>query len=432
MGLFKRCDHKARQRDRCDCAWWGSFQYDGRLHRVSLEKWGNEDIQSKEQAKAVYDRFRHAVREGRASEKEDRGAEGSITFNRFADVYIDRYVRANALASADTIEYRMATLRDWFGPKLLREIRTADVEDFVAMLKVPALLTRNRTVLQIRRPATINRYLSLLRHMFNWAEGREYIERTPLRRGNVALVRQEQEDNHRHRRVTPDEEGRLLAQSAPHLKVMIIIALDTGARRGEMLGLTWADIDARPNWIRFRGATTKSGKTRFVPISTVRLQVVLDFLRVDAAGERKASDVRVLSNPTDEPIKYFQTAWHAAVLRAHGVKPKRAGERGDRRTGRLTAGCLEALRRTDLHWHDLRHEYASRLAERNVPLSQIRDLLGHHSIVTTERYDNQTPDALMAAVRSWRLAHLSQWLHIRRRRARKTRALLSAKLTVTR
>jgi site-specific recombinase XerD len=46
---------------------------------------------------------------------------------------------------------------------------------------------------------------------------------------------------------------------------------------------------------------------------------------------------------------------------------------------------------TDLCWHDLRHEYASRLAERGVPLSQSRDLLGHSSIVTTERYDNQSP-----------------------------------------
>jgi hypothetical protein len=48
--------------------------------------------------------------------------------------------------------------------------------------------------------------------------------------------------------------------------------------------------------------------------------------------------------------------------------------------------------------HDLRDEYAS-LAERGVPLSQIRDLLGHHSIVTTERYDTQTADALMASAK---------------------------------
>jgi len=58
----------------------------------------------------------------------------------------------------------------------------------------------------------------------------------------------------------------------------------------------------------------------------------------------------------------------------------------------------QRLREINLHWHDLRHEYASRLVERNVPLAQVRDLLGHASIVTTERHDNQRLEALQAAV----------------------------------
>ena len=56
------------------------------------------------------------------------------------------------------------------------------------------------------------------------------------------------------------------------------------------------------------------------------------------------------------------------------------------------------LQSEDLHWHDLRHEYSSRLVERGVPLAQVRDLLGHASILTTERYDNQRLEALQAAV----------------------------------
>jgi site-specific recombinase XerD len=52
-----------------------------------------------------------------------------------------------------------------------------------------------------------------------------------------------------------------------------------------------------------------------------------------------------------------------------------------------------------LRWHDLWHEYASRLVERGVPLSQVRDLLGHASIVTTEHCDNQKPEVLMAAAK---------------------------------
>ena len=59
--------------------------------------------------------------------------------------------------------------------------------------------------------------------------------------------------------------------------------------------------------------------------------------------------------------------------------------------------CGEQFRRINLHWHDLRHEYASRLVERGVPLAQVRDLLGHASITTTERYDNQKLENLQAA-----------------------------------
>ena len=60
--------------------------------------------------------------------------------------------------------------------------------------------------------------------------------------------------------------------------------------------------------------------------------------------------------------------------------------------------CQLAFRRINLHWHDLRHEYASRLVERGVPLAQVRDLLGHASITTTERYDNQKLENLQVAV----------------------------------
>jgi hypothetical protein len=82
-----------------------------------------------------------------------------------------------------------------------------------------------------------------------------------------------------------------------------------------------------------------------------------------------------------------------AVLKAHGVAPHwRKGSYKD-----LSAECQERFREINLHWHDLRHEYASRLVERGVPLAQVRDLFGHASILT-ERYDNQRMEALQAAV----------------------------------
>ena len=120
----------------------------------------------------------------------------------------------------------------------------------------------------------------------------------------------------------------------------------------------------------------------------------MDWLRVDADGEKKPAEALVFSDETGEPIGRIRTAWVTAVLKAHDVKP----EWKSYNWTALTPACQQEFRRINLHWHDLRHEYASRLVERGVPLAQVRDLLGHASITTTERYDNQKLENLQAAV----------------------------------
>jgi integrase len=208
------------------------------------------------------------------------------------------------------------------------------------------------------------------------------------------LIRLELEDNVRRRRINPTEEASLLRVASPLLRSMIITAIDTGMRRGEMLALRFADIDWTRRLITLRGATTKSGRTRVVPIGTARLMAVLEWLRLDASGGDKTDDTPVFSNEVGEATKTVRRAWTLAILKAHGIAPKwRTGTYKD-----LAAESLQQLQAIDLHWHDLRHEYASRLVERGVPLAQVRDLLGHASIVTTERYDNQRLEALQAAV----------------------------------
>src|ERR1035437_7297681 len=179
MGLYKLCEHKGRARDRCQHAWWGSFKHKGRLHRESLPRWGNCAIDSKAQAGAVLDRMREAIRAGKCSSQEVEPTE-QLTFARFAEDYIARYVEAQKLASADTIKYRMAPLAEHFGTMTLSDIQTSHIEDYQAKLKEPALLSKHHRNLRVRRPATINRYLSLLRHMFNWAVGRGYLQQTPF------------------------------------------------------------------------------------------------------------------------------------------------------------------------------------------------------------------------------------------------------------
>ena len=120
---------------------------------------------------------------------------------------------------------------------------------------------------------------------------------------------------------------------------------------------------------------------------------MLEWLQLEADGEKKPNDALVFSDEIGEPVGRFRTAWITAVAKAHGIKPewKAYGWRA------LTPECNEEFRRIDLHWHDLRREHASRLVEKGVPLAQVRDLLGHASITTTERYDNQKLENLQAA-----------------------------------
>ena len=395
MGLYKLCEHKGRAQDRCKHTWWGAFQYQGKLHRKSLAQWANTEIRTKAQAQAVFERMKEAIRSGDLQKHDVHSNLGPLTFAKFADIYAEKHARAKGLALAKTIDYRLKPLIDYFGPRRLVDIKTADVEDFIAELRKPRRVSRQTG--RKLKPASINRHLELLRHMFNWAIGREYIDRTPFRRGSETLVRPLLEDNGRRRRVSAEEEQRLLSGAPAILRALLVAALDTGMRRGEMLALRFSDIDWRHRLIVLRGPTTKSGRTRVVPIGTQRLIAVLEWLRLDADGQRKPDDAFVFSNGVGEPVKNFRSAWLTTVLKAHGVTPhwRRAAN-----YRQLTEDCVGAFQLIDLHWHDLRHEYASRLVERGIPLAQVRDLLGHASITTTERYDNQRLETLQAAAES--------------------------------
>ena len=97
--------------------------------------------------------------------------------------------------------------------------------------------------------------------------------------------------------------------AAPFLRSMIITAVDTGMRRGEMLALRFADVDWKRQLIVLRGETTKSRKSRAVPIATARLRAVLEWLHLDADGEKKPDEALVFSDETGEPVGRFRAAW---------------------------------------------------------------------------------------------------------------------------
>jgi site-specific recombinase XerD len=88
----------------------------------------------------------------------------------------------------------------------------------------------------------------------------------------------------------------------------------------------------------------------------------------------------------------FRSAWETLLLIANGIEPMRSGSR-------KRVSNRDALARIDLHWHDLRHEALSRLADDGVPVHELQLLAGHASITTTQRYMNARANALAESMR---------------------------------
>ena len=391
MGIYKRCEHRSRERDRCAHPWYGTYKLGGRRRaRVALEKWSGEEVETKGQAQKVFDELKAEVRAG-TFDPAGRGVvtskDAPMTFAQLATVYEERYIKGKGLKTAGEFKWRVKPLTKRFGETSIANIRTGDVEDWQAELRKPRKV--NGTV---RAPsaATVNRAVEDLRRMLNWAVSREYITNSPFTRGGLSVIKFDREDNRRNRRIAVDEEARLIAAAPPHLRALIILALDTGVRAGEMLAIRIKDADVDQNEITLRGQTTKSGKTRVVPISTQRLRAVIDWFRTDKKGQTRPGHAPLISNRVGGEIGRFRTAWEGTVLRAHGHVPKKGRPLRDPKSNNLTAEARKVFGGINLHWHDLRHEYACRLAERGVPITKIQYLLGHASVVTTERYIHHT------------------------------------------
>ena len=134
MGLYKLCDHKGRNRDRCEHPWWGSF----RGVRVSLSKWANREIHSKAEASAALDELRMAIRAGTFDPRGLKPIEAKpMTFGELAELYRDRHVIPKRLALVEDYAWSVKPFLERWRDRALADIRTADVQDLIADLQKP-------------------------------------------------------------------------------------------------------------------------------------------------------------------------------------------------------------------------------------------------------------------------------------------------------
>ncbi len=157
-----------------------------------------------------------------------------------------------------------------------------------------------------------------------------------------------------------------LKEAPNYLQWMVRLAMNTGMRRGEIFGLRWEHVSLNRREILVHADTVKTNATRHIPINDDVFNVLTE------AGEVRSISGYVFVNPdTGTRFGHVKRSWAALVERAQ----------------------LQ-----DFTFHDLRHDYASRLVQAGVDLYTVRDLLGHSSITLTERYAHLRPDAKHKAV----------------------------------
>jgi integrase len=200
----------------------------------------------------------------------------------------------------------------------------------------------------------------------------------------------------------PGEAEALLAACRPSPRALVEALLETGCRKGELLSLTWGQIEGMqvdgpavtwtPKATMFLPARkTKTKTARRIPISS-RLRAIWELRRLDPAGQPLPLDAFVFGTAVGDRVGNVDRAWREAVLKAHGVTPQYT------QTGNLTAASRAALKTIDLHLHDLRREAGSRWLDGGMPLHAARDLLGRSNVSQTSTYLATTATSLHDAM----------------------------------
>jgi len=283
--------------------------------------------------------------------------------------------------SFQTVQIQLKILKMFFGKRLVRQITTESLNDYkIWRLKIgsqnPSVQKDSKTTVPIKL-STVNRELSTMRRMMRFAYGKGWIvkdiffnakviemsaeiERTRLLSKSEEirlLVACQGEREIKYKRIRHGKEESISAIHSldnPHLKAMIILAIDSGMRRGEIFKLRWQDIDFDNNLIRIVGTHTKTERERIAPLSQ-RAKDELEMLKKITSGEN--------------PFPFID------------IK-------------RSVATAKRLAKIEDLHFHDLRRTAITRWLQQGTSLAFAGKFAGHSQLQTTMKHYTST-DAVM-------------------------------------
>jgi integrase len=282
------------------------------------------------------------------------------TFARFCKIFHERHGQLKV--SYQKNAHVTLSLGNFFGETKLSRITAGHIEQYRLMRRAEKSGRDGKSALSL---VTINREIEVLRAMLAKAVKWEFLAKNPAEK-----VEDYDEDNKRERFLSNDEVRRLLRATkqsrSPLLRPAVYLALETGMRKSELLGLRWDDIHFEAGKILAR--ETKSGEPRHVPMSR-RARWLLNKL---AARDPLATWVFESRDRDGAKASAFdvKTAWRAALRRA---------------------------RIEDFHFHDLRHTFASHFAMKGGNLYALAMILGHSNPkITIDRYAHLSPEFVQA------------------------------------
>lgn len=333
------------------------------------------------------------------AEGERAFAHARKTFNELADEYEKHYLheavfvdgrKVSGVRSLKPALTNLKALRVYFGNRYLRSLTYGQIEHFKAeRLATPVVSRKKKPEAAKGRPRTVaavQRELQLLRAMLNFAVRERWLRENPFSAGKGLISGAD--ERQRERILTREEEERLLEACGPrtrtykrrgkevthhddgdtrrHLRALIICALDTGLRFGELRRMTWSQVDLAHGMIYVESTHTKTLKPRTVGMSK-RLVAELGGWRELTPYGNEPPDLVFGVRST------VKTAW-AKVRDLAGLP--------------------------DVRLHDLRHTYATRIERsKRISTAQLGRLLGHTNPRTTYRYVNQDTSVVDEATR---------------------------------
>jgi integrase len=316
-----------------------------------LHKLANAADVSPQQARVLCERARAAIAMGTDPAEQRAQLRTAVTV---AEFFNDSY-----LPYAKSYKRSWDTDESVFRNHILPVIG-ADYMDAVTAERVAVVISRANLRLSA---ATVNRLLVLLRYMFNLA----------IRWHTAGVVsnptashKLKRLSNHRERFLSAAETQQLIvavnASPNPMLRYIIPFLLLTGARKREVLDARWRDVDRERSFWRI--PKTKSGRERNVPLSAAAIALL------DTVPRRRHCDW-IFANPkTLKPYVSIFSSWD---------------------TARTAAGLAE------VRVHDLRHSFASFLVNAGCSLYEVQKILGHSSVIMTQRYSHLSQDSLLKA-----------------------------------